>query len=121
MTLFSCVILGKPVGWKAPQFDPRTGRAYPNAEYDSWKNAATWVIRAEARGQKIKTPCKITITIYIAHRGNDGTNILKACEDALVKAQVVKDDSLLHVPVAERRFGGVDKKNPRVEILVETI
>mgnify|MGYP001600766061 CR=1 FL=1 len=120
MTRFVCTILGKPVGWKAPR-KGEGNRFYSPAEYTAWKRAAEWSIRAEAHGQKMRTPCRLTLTIYAHHRGLDGGNVKKGVEDVLVLSGVLKDDSLLHLPEAERKFVHVKKGEERVELLLETI
>jgi Holliday junction resolvase RusA-like endonuclease len=112
-------IPGQPIPWTAPKVG-KHGNLYSPKEYSAWKEAAAWHILAAAVGEEMETPCQISITIYSATQACDGTNILKACEDAAVKSGILSDDNLLRLPEAHRKFGGVDKENPRVLIELES-
>lgn len=66
--------------------------------------------------------CKVKILIYEPNRqrrdlDNQATSIL----DALVGAEVIKDDSFKCVVLIETQFAGVDKENPRAEIAITKI
>lgn len=90
-----------------------------------WEN----VVRLEVLAQKIKpaTPikkAKVTYTFFFEHnRGHDPTNVqgcVKWLEDGLVYAGVLEDDTFDHVKNDVEK-GGIDKKNPRVEIDIEVM
>lgn len=49
-------------------------------------------------------------------RGNDLTNKAESVNDLLVECGVLDDDDWHHLPSVVLEYGGVDTKNPRVEI-----
>jgi len=53
-------------------------------------------------------------------RKTDLTNLLAATHDILQKARIIEDDALI-VSVDGSRIVGVDKVNPRVEILIKAV
>lgn len=75
---------------------------------------------------KLTPPIKITYTVFKGDKRNcDVGNICsihqKFFEDALVELGKLPDDNHNNIPVVEYRWGGVDKLNPCVEIMVEEI
>jgi Holliday junction resolvase RusA-like endonuclease len=119
MRKISVAIPGKPIGWKAP-LRGKGKRMFTPPGYRAWKRAAVLLIRSKMRGRKMETPCKIHIKIFTPTLAADGTNILKACEDACVHSRILLDDNLKRLPTATRELGGVDKDNPRVELTLES-
>jgi len=70
--------------------------------------------------------CRITYTIYKpTRRRYDVMNVAsvvdKFFQDALVESGVLEDDNYVIVPEVVGRHGGIDKNNPRVEVLVEEL
>jgi Holliday junction resolvase RusA-like endonuclease len=120
MRKISVTIPGKPIGWKAP-LRGKDKRMFTPPNYRAWRDAAGWAIKEKRPvGATIETPCKIHIKIFTPTLAADGTNILKACEDACVCSGVLLDDNLKRLPTATRELGGVDKDNPRVELTLES-
>lgn len=69
---------------------------------------------------------KITYSLYIG--SNHKTDVMnwvsvvdKFFQDVLVKANKLPDDNYKYVPEIVSKFGGVDKQNPRMEIVIEPI
>ncbi len=65
-------------------------------EYESWRDAAIWEIAAQRAG-RVDGPYTLTIAVqrnWRSKRARDIDNIIKPISDALVKAGIVKDDSL---------------------------
>lgn len=65
-------------------------------EYAIWREAALWEIAAQKAG-RIEGPYSLSIAAqrhWRSKRARDIDNIIKPISDALVKAGVVKDDSL---------------------------
>ncbi len=121
MRKLKATIFGKPIGWKAP-LRGKGRRMFTPPDYRAWRNAAEWAIKGgKPIDAKIETPCKIHIKIFTPTLAADGTNILKACEDACVRSGVLLDDNLKRLPTATRELGGVDKDNPRVELTLESV
>lgn len=119
MRKFKVTILGVPV-----PFTQRTQNQRHKTQqdrYDGWKELAAWAIKAEAKGDVMETPVKIGTTVYHVRLSGDHTNFHKGSEDACVYAGIIPDDSPKYV---RGNLGGgflVDKKNPRVEITIESI
>lgn len=65
-------------------------------EYTAWREAALWEIKAQRVG-RIDGPYSLSIAAqrhWRSKRARDIDNIIKPVSDALVKAGVVRDDSL---------------------------
>lgn len=81
-------------------------------------------IRLNLRGCKITNPVRITYTHYEADMRRDLGNIAfidKPFCDALQKAGVLPNDNLAYIRSIHHEFGGIDKANPRIEILIEEL
>lgn len=70
-------------------------------------------------------PVVMTFTMYPpSKRRMDLTNVCSAVEkftnDALVKVGILIDDDYTHVKIITYCFGEVDKKDPRVELNIQT-
>lgn len=81
-------------------------------------------IRLQMRGVKINEPVSITYIHYEADLHRDLGNIGfcdKPFEDALQKAGILKNDNLSYVREIHHLFGGVDKLNPRIEIIIKEL
>lgn len=88
-----------------------------------WEQVVGW----EVLRQKVKPsqPIRKAVTTYryhfpTKHRRDPSNYSPKWLEDGLVKAGVLEDDSFDHVEL-KIEFGGVDRKNPRVEILIQEV
>ena len=69
---------------------------------------------------------RLTYTVYTgsSHKSdvmNWASVVDKFFQDTMVKAGKLIDDNYQYVPEVISRFGGIDKVNPRVEILIEPI
>lgn len=74
--------------------------------------------------QKVLLPCKVTYTIYYPTKrvfdiDNIGAVVNKFTHDALVELDILEDDNYNFVYEIKYKFGGVDKENPRCEVLIE--
>jgi len=70
-------------------------------------------------------PYRFTYTIFpptgrAFDLGNVGSIVQKFTDDALVELGVIKDDNHKIISEVVYRFGGVDKENPRAELLIES-
>lgn len=70
--------------------------------------------------------CKIEYTIYYPTRrlfdiDNIGSVITKFTHDALVEFGILEDDNYKIVTEIVYRFGGVDKDNPRCDVIIEEV
>ena len=71
----------------------------------------------------IKKPVKAVYTIFVpSERRMDLSNIIpvvrKFAEDAIVSAGILPDDNYTVIVENIDKFGGVDAKNPRVELVL---
>lgn len=69
---------------------------------------------------------RLTYTVYTgsSHKSDvmNWTSVVdKFFQDTMVKAGKLIDDNYQYVPEVISRFGGIDKVNPRVEILIEPV
>lgn len=93
---------------------------------NSWeyRNAkAEWrgIVCAYCRPKRPPPPfAHLRITFYFAdRRRHDADNYCKFLLDGLVSAGVIADDDFAHVAYFVR--GGVDKDNPRTEVLIDAV
>lgn len=87
---------------------------YTSASVKEWQQSAAWQLKQAPQYQGKVT---ITMTIYRSTaRRVDLDNMASGCLDALVKAEIIQDDSWKFVLALVVVFGGIDKANPRVEI-----
>ena len=106
---------------------------YINAERGNRYQAAKMKRQAEdkivmciweqAPGVKFTGPVHITYIWYEANQRRDKDNVAfakKFVQDALVKAGVLGNDGWQEIVSFEDKFG-VDKENPRVEVVIESI
>ncbi len=70
--------------------------------------------------------CRVTYTIYYPTKrlfdiDNIGSVITKFTHDALVEFEILEDDNYNFVREVVFKFGGVDKENPRCDVVIETL
>jgi len=73
---------------------------------------------------RFKPPLRFTYTVFPQNgRKFDLANVLsviqKFTDDALITAGLIKDDNYKVVRSINYRFGGIDKLNPRAELMIE--
>mgnify|MGYP001609862418 CR=1 FL=1 len=62
---------------------------------------------------------KVELNYYLPdRRRRDLTNMSESVMDLLVKARIIKDDDVFHVPDVHLVCHGVDKVSPRVEVCI---
>jgi crossover junction endodeoxyribonuclease RusA len=75
--------------WRAT----KGGGVYRSPKYVEWRNVAVWSIAAQAKGQKIAGPFKLTMLVVEPDkRRRDLDNLLKASLDALACAGIIEND-----------------------------
>ncbi len=104
--------------------DRRTGRNYITSNDAAKRNEADmiWSFKEQLAGAftaEDLCPCSVAVTIYEpdAHR-RDLDNQLTSILDALVRAGVITDDSNANVYGVSVRYGGIDRENPRADIVI---
>lgn len=86
-----------------------------------WQQDAYWQLWDQIKLQHLRLdaryPVAVGLTVYFSSlRRHDLDNVAGGVLDALVKAEVLVDDSVKYVSRVELLYGGVDKLHPRVEI-----
>lgn len=84
----------------------------------------TRLMEEQLKGVKLKTPIHIGFVLYKSqNRKLDRSNILSIVEkffcDALTHYGCIEDDNDEYIKSTKYTTGGVDRKNPRVEILIK--
>ena len=72
------------------------------------------------------TKISFTMHVYAPNKrlldlGNVGSITEKFCLDALVELGKLEDDNYLFVPETHTYFKGIDKDNPRVDIIIKEL
>lgn len=86
--------------------------------YSAWREAAIWEIAGQRAG-RIDGPYSLSIAVqrhWRSKRARDIDNVIKPVSDALVKAGVVKDDSLAERVTAQ---WADDLGGPAVVVIVQ--
>lgn len=89
----------------------------PSAKYKEWhKDASLQLIGEKA----IPTPCKLTIEFWFPDaRKTDISNKTESIMDLLVDNGILPDDNCIEVPELLLIYRGIDRKNPRAEVIYE--
>lgn len=89
----------------------------PSAKHQEWHDNAEWQIPIEA--QQGFDKCSIELTIFAPDkRPGDLTNKAESVMDLLVDVGVLADDNWYVCSDLHLKFGGIDKQNPRAEIVI---
>lgn len=87
---------------------------FPSTKYKAWLRSCPPLTPLNL------TNVKLDMKVYFpSNRQSDLDNRLKAINDYLVKKKVIVDDSWQHLKQITITAMGIDKDNPRVEILVD--
>lgn len=102
--------------------NPRTGKPIIVSNKSAKANEGDMTDQFSLQTLKQAAPvekCKISIVIYEPNwQRRDLDNQTTSILDALVKAEVIKDDSIKCVVGLSIELGGIDKNNPRAEIVI---
>jgi Holliday junction resolvase RusA-like endonuclease len=84
------------------------------------------LMKSQLDGVKINTPLKLTFKLFkSSNRRSDRANVLSIHEkffcDAMVEFKCIPDDNDKYIVETSYISGGVDRKNPRVEIHIEEL
>lgn len=95
-------------------------------EYSNLKNKYEEIAIKMIKGIKMSTPIRLTFVHYYPDlRQRDRANACCIHEkffcDALTAAKCIPDDNDKHIVETIYRSGGLDRKNPRMEIIIEEI
>ena len=95
-----------------------------NLMKQEWQYKVITYIRAQLHFQNIKEPIRLSYRYYEPTRKRDLDNISafahKVIQDALVKANVIKNDGWKDIVGFTDEFF-IDKDNPRIEVTIEEV
>ena len=91
-------------------------KRFPSKKYKEWLSKCPPLTKLNLIKVKVEY-----IFFFPTKRPADLDNRAKAVNDYLVKQGVLVDDNFNVIPELLLRFGGFDKKNARVEILLLTL
>lgn len=93
----------------------------PSAAHERWHEEQMWSVRPQWRGRPAIQSAEISMTFYASdRRERDLTNGAESVMDLLVDAGVIADDNWFVIKKNTQEFGGVDKANPRVEVVLQS-
>lgn len=101
----------------------RHGTFHPH-RYQNWKRAAVMDLRIQSRALKTEFPlqrARVSIVLSGKHsRSGDSDNVAGAILDALVQAEILRDDNLMAVPSLALALDWSKKVSPQAEITLST-
>lgn len=108
---------------KTMALNRKTGKMFPMTDKATteYMKDAIQQMKDQFEGLKISDyPINVQMVFYYPtkHR-KDIDNSMSTILDCMVKAGVIEDDDVTHVNELYAFFGGYDKDDPRVEILLE--
>jgi len=95
----------------------RNGGEKLSLEAESYKEQAGWIAKMSYKGEVIKDKLKVTIIYYMAKKRVDHLNCNKILLDAFEGIIYVNDSQIIE----SHHYQYFDKKNPRVELLIERV
>jgi len=89
----------------------------PSKDYAAWHKLA--LLQIKLPKDRTLVPSRITLSFWAPDkRASDLTNKAESIMDLLVDAKVIEDDNWWVIKEVKLQFMGVDKENPRCEILL---
>ena len=91
----------------------------PSAKYKEWHKVASLQL-VQQKIQPVKGCVKEMVATFYApdNRKYDLSNKFESIADLLVDNGVLEDDNYTILPRVVMIFGGVDRENPRIEVLL---
>lgn len=120
---YELTIPGRLTGLNEYIADERTNRYKAAKLKRKNEDIIATAIKQQLRGIEVKSPVEMHYLWVEPDRRRDRDNIAfakKFVQDALVNAGVLRDDGWNHVVGFSDRFG-VDKINPRIEVLIKEV
>ena len=114
-------IYGQIRGGKNNMQMTRTGRHYPNPEWARYRDRVVRQLKEQVKGvyAPISVPCRVSISYWKGDlRKRDVPAILDSIWHCLERAEIIEDDCLIE----DVDFSniGLDREDPRVDIILET-
>jgi Holliday junction resolvase RusA-like endonuclease len=120
------VILGQPIVKKNNQrvvMIQRAGKPsrtkLDTAAYTKWRNRAYVALARYGHVEPISEPVNLKCRFFLEHDQNvDLSNLYEGIQDVLVEAGILLDDNYKIVRSHDGSGVGIDKENPRTEIII---
>ncbi len=117
------ILTGRPITKKNSQRIAltKTGKRFiiQSKQYLTYENDCLWQLKTEYRGETITNQINLQALYYMPTKARpDLNNLLQATCDILQKAKVISNDKKI-VSFDGSHIAGVDKVNPRTEIIIE--
>ncbi len=109
----------KKIVWRRGMKQPRLVTEQPVKD---WQRRAIiqLISQLPVAYKKPIQPVSIALIVFWDDKiRRDLDNAVNSIMDALVKAEVIADDSFKYVDCIDVQYGGVDKDNPRCEIYID--
>lgn len=92
----------------------------PSKRYESWQDSIKVVL---LKSVHFKDPIEYAqLCFYVGdRRRRDLTNMAESIMDSMVDYGVIQDDCWQVIPEIRLMLYGVDKENPRTEVLIEVV
>lgn len=122
-TRWAFLITGRPITKKNSGRYVRTGgrsRLLPSKQFEAYEEAALWQLRCQARPDiPLDGPVTMSVRYYMPNRQGwpDLMGLIQATADILQDAEIIADDGYIE-SLDGCRIAGIDKVNPRAEIIV---
>ena len=117
------LVTGRPITKKNSGRYVRTGgksRLLPSKQFEAYEEAALWQLRCQARPDiPLACPVNLQVEYYMPNRKGwpDLMGLIQATADILQDADILADDGYV-ATLTGCRIAGIDKVNPRAEIIV---
>lgn len=108
-------IKGRIPSKKNSRITTRSGRSFPSAKYTEWHKDASWQLKNFK--EKISADYLELNFYFPDNRRTDLTNKAESIMDLLVDNGFLEDDCWQVIPNLRLQCKGVDKENPRCEII----
>ena len=103
-----------------PKARPRVTRrgTFMPSDYQKWMKQAVFLLKTQWKESPLQKVKKITVNMFGARAQGDSDNFIGSVFDAMVKAGVIRDDSVSVVPHHEAKWERT-KTLPSIEITIE--
>lgn len=92
----------------------------PSKAYEDWHEEQLWALKPYGRLMLTKVKLLSVVFYPSTARKADSGNKYQSVTDLLVDAGIIEDDNWFVLKEERQRFGRVDRKNPRAEVIIVT-
>jgi Holliday junction resolvase RusA-like endonuclease len=124
MKAVKLILAGRPITKKNSQrmVVAKNGARFliQSKQYLAYEKDCLWQIKSQYKEEILKEKICLTVYYYMPDKRSkpDLVNLLQATSDILEKARVIENDSNI-ISYNGSRIIGIDKDNPRTEIIIK--